>query len=72
LFTLKKDPVEESERAKLLKALYQAQKEYNVALSYFREATDAEIIDESIYLMEAARKKYSYFLKKIRKLTGHS
>ncbi|MGI6642849.1 MAG: DUF2508 family protein [Bacillota bacterium] len=47
-------------------ALLEAQKEYNVALSYFDEATEPEIIDEAIFRMEAARKKYSYFLRKYR------
>jgi hypothetical protein len=57
---------EDSDRDNFLFALNQAQNEYEVALSCFREATDPEIIDEAIYLMQAARKKYSYFLKKVR------
>ncbi|MBE3520205.1 MAG: YaaL family protein [Firmicutes bacterium] len=56
----------EIERKALLKALRQAQHEMDVALSYFHESTDPEIIDHAIYLMEAARKKYSYFLRKAR------
>lgn len=56
----------ELERRALLKALRQAEHEMDVALSYFHESTDPEIIDHAIYLMEAARKKYSYFLKKAR------
>ncbi len=49
-----------------LEALLQAQKEYNMALSYFDEATEPEVIDEAIFRMEAARRKYSYFLRKYR------
>lgn len=56
----------ELERRALLKALRQAEHEMNVALSYFHESTDPELIDHAIYLMEAAKKKYSYFLKKAR------
>ena len=55
-----------TERDMYLLALSQAQMEYDVARSCFGEAVDPEIIDEAIYLMEAARKKYSYFLKKVR------
>jgi len=55
-----------TERDMYLLALNQAQMEYDVARSCFGEAVDPEIIDEAIYLMEAARKKYSYFLKKVR------
>jgi hypothetical protein len=61
---------EDSDRDNFLFALNQAQNEYEVALSCFREATDPEIIDEAIYLMQAARKKYSYFLKKVRSYTA--
>jgi len=57
---------ETSQRDMYLLALNQAQTEYDVARSYFGEAVEPEIIDEAIYLMEAARKKYSYFLKKVR------
>jgi hypothetical protein len=57
---------EASERDRYLSALNQAQAEYDVARSCFAEAVESEIIDEAIYLMEAARKKYSYFLRKVR------
>jgi len=67
IFPLRRESQVESERAKLLRALGEAEKEYNVAVSCFREATAPELIDEAIFLMEAARKKYSYFLKLVRK-----
>ncbi|HHX28768.1 MAG TPA: DUF2508 family protein [Firmicutes bacterium] len=54
------------ERDDYLFALNQAQSEYEVAKSCFSEAVEPEIIDEAIFLMQAARKKYSYFLKKVR------
>lgn len=72
LFQLRRSPEEESEETKLLKALYQAEKEYNVAVAYFREATEPEIIDEAIFRMEAARRKYSYFLKRVRSCSSRN
>jgi hypothetical protein len=57
---------EAAERERYLSALNQARMEYDVARSCFGEAVEPEIIDQAILLMEAARKKYSYFLKKVR------
>ncbi|MGE5579784.1 MAG: DUF2508 family protein [Bacillota bacterium] len=54
------------EREQFVAALRSAQREYDVAVSCFGEAVEPEIIDESIFLMEAARKKYDYFLRRIR------
>jgi len=59
-------PQGEKEKQDLLSALRQARNEYEVAQSCFSEAVEPEIIDEAIYLMQAASKKYSYFLKKVR------
>jgi len=64
---------EDGDKARLgqyLTALNQAKNEYDVAQSCFAEATDPEIIDGAIYLMKAARAKYSFFLKQVRRLTG--
>ncbi|HHW27681.1 MAG TPA: DUF2508 family protein [Firmicutes bacterium] len=58
------------ERESYLEALREAQKEYDVAVSCFKEAVDPELIDEAIYLMEAARKKYSYLLKKYKSMVS--
>lgn len=57
---------ETQERDRYLVALKSAQREYDVARSCFGEAVEPEIIDESIFLMEAARRKYSYFLRRFR------
>lgn len=57
---------ETQEREKCLAALRSAQREYDVARSCFGEAVEPEIIDESIFLMEAAKRKYSYFLRRVR------
>lgn len=64
------DKAAQEDRAKYLSALSQAQSEYEVAMSCFCEAIDPEIIDEAIFLMQAARRKYSYFLKKVRQFTA--
>jgi hypothetical protein len=57
---------ESQEHQEFIAALRSAQREYDVAASCFGEAVEPEIIDESIFLMEAARKKYEYFLRRIR------
>lgn len=54
------------EKDRYLSALAQARQEYDVARSCFAEAREPEIIDEAIFLMEAAGRKYSYFLRKVR------
>lgn len=54
------------DRELFLAALREARKEYDVAVSCFEEAVEPELIDEAIFLMEAARKKYSYFLRKYK------
>ena len=58
--------VKTSEEDVYLEALKQAQKEYDMAMCHFDEATEPEIIDEAIFRMKAARKKYSYFLRMYR------
>jgi len=60
----------DDEMAQLLRSLRQAQKDYNVALSCFEEVTETDRVDEAIFLMEAARKKYSYYLRKLRDHTS--
>lgn len=60
----------DNELAQLLRSLRQAQKDYNVALSCFKEVTEFDRVDEAIFLMEAARKKYSYYLGKLRDYTS--
>ena len=65
------DEVSQS-RAHYLQALKSAQREYDIARSYFGEAIEPEIIDESIFLMEAARRKYSYFLRRVRDSYGQA
>lgn len=63
---------ESSEQERYLAALKSAEREYDVARSCFGEAVEPEIIDESIFLMEAARRKYSYFLRRVRDAHGRA
>lgn len=63
---------ESLERDRYLAALKSAEREYDVARSCFGEAVEPEIIDESIFLMEAARRKYSYFLRRVRDSYGRA
>jgi hypothetical protein len=65
----KKEDTCERELSDLMKALEQAQKDYCVAASCFDEAVESDRIDEAIFLMEAARRKYSYYLKRLRDYT---
>ncbi len=58
--------IKTSEEDVYLQALTQAQREYDLAMCHFDEATEPEIIDEAIFRMKAARKKYSYFLRMYR------
>ncbi len=66
LFRKNANPALDKETNEYLQALHQARSEYEVAQSCFSEAVEPEIIDEAIFLMQAARKKYSYFLRKVR------
>jgi hypothetical protein len=65
----KREDIHERELSNLMRALEQAQKDYSVASSCFEEAVETERIDEAIFLMEAARRKYSYYLKRLRGYT---
>lgn len=46
--------------------LKQAHKEWRQAELYFQNVTDSDLIDHSIYNMEAAKKKYFYLLNQVR------
>ncbi len=45
----------------------QAYAEWQAAANYFDNVADPDLVDFAIFDMEAARKKYSYMLKKARK-----
>jgi len=52
-----KDFFEEVEEARL---------EWHLALDYFNNVADSELVDHAIHTMEAAEKKYIYLLSKAR------
>lgn len=66
---LRKENTASRELSYLLKALEQAKRDYCVASSCFREAVETDRIDEAIFLMEAASRKYSYYLRLLRERT---
>lgn len=43
-----------------------AHEELLTAEKYFQSVTDPDLVDHAIYIMEAARRKYIYLLKKAR------
>ncbi len=48
-------------------SLRNAYKEWKIAQIYFENVTDPDLVDHAIYSMEAARLKYIYFLKKLKR-----
>lgn len=46
--------------------LENAKKEMNDAMNIFENVTDPELIDFAIYKIDAAEKKYGYYIKKIK------
>lgn len=54
------------QREEMLKLVAEAFKQWKERESIFQNATDPDLVDYSIYQMEAARLKYIYLLKKFR------
>lgn len=50
----------------LINDIKAAREEWLIALNYFEQVSDSELIDYSIYRIEAARRKYMYLLKQAR------
>lgn len=67
-FILKKDTRDdlEKDRDELLKNIAIAYKEWKDKENYFEAVTDHDLIDYSIYEIEASRRKYIYLLKKMK------
>lgn len=40
--------------------------EYEAAHAYFNLVTEPDLVDHAVYRLEAARKRYAYFLKKAK------
>lgn len=69
-FILKKDTRDdlEKDRDELLKNIAIAYKEWKDKENYFEAVTDHDLIDYSIYEIEASRRKYIYLLKKMKEI----
>ncbi|WP_206459738.1 YaaL family protein [Anaerovorax sp. IOR16] len=52
-----------TEESKLINSIDKAQRDWRDAESRFNEAVDADLIDQAIYDMLAAKTKYSYLMK---------
>ncbi|WP_324822522.1 YaaL family protein [Sinanaerobacter sp. ZZT-01] len=52
-----------TEESKLVSSINKAQRDWRDAESRFNEAVDADLIDQAIYDMLAARTKYGYLMK---------
>lgn len=50
----------------LAQAVAQAKQEWLSAFSYFNNATDPELIDHAILLLEAAERKYMFLLNEAK------
>lgn len=48
----------------------QAHKDWQAAVDLFNDVSDPDLIDHSIYALEAAEEKYSYLIKKAKE-TGY-
>jgi hypothetical protein len=58
---------EPSSDDELLDAIRTARQEWHAAQSYFENVSDQELVDYSIYKLEAAKRKYMYLLNLARK-----
>ncbi|MEW6725257.1 MAG: YaaL family protein [Bacillota bacterium] len=44
----------------------EARREWQTALAYFETVTDPDLIDQAIFMIEAAEKRYMYLLRLVR------
>ena len=56
----------EEEKSDMLKTIEQARREMNQAKCFFDIVSEPEQVDQAIYALNAAEKKYVFFLKKAR------
>lgn len=64
------EPVDE--RQEFLGQVDKAHREWQIALNNFNYASDPDLIDYYIYNIEAAEKRYVYFIKQARKENVYS
>ncbi len=58
----------ESKEKDFCEIVEQARLDWDAARSLFNDVSDPDLIDHSIYALEAAEKKYTYLLKKAREM----
>ncbi|NLC11971.1 MAG: DUF2508 family protein, partial [Firmicutes bacterium] len=57
---------EKAEREAFYKIVQDARQDWENAHSFFNSVSDPDLVDQAIYTMEAAEKKYQYLLKQAR------
>jgi len=68
-----KKKIPEIEQKQVLDCSYlleQARKEWLAALSFFNNVTEKELVDQAIYALNAAEKRYFFLLKEQRRKKG--
>lgn len=54
------------EDIQLIEAVFQARQDWLDAREYFQQVKQPELIDEAIFLLEAAEKRYTYLLQEAK------
>jgi hypothetical protein len=62
----------QAEERSLRQQMEAARQEMKATESYFQTVTDPELIDHAIFAMEAAKRKYLYFYRRLRRVRGSS
>lgn len=57
----------QAEERALREEMEAARRELEAAESYFHTVTDPELVDHAIFAMEAARRKYLYLYRQVRR-----
>lgn len=57
----------QAEERALREEMEAARRELEAAESYFDTVTDPELVDHAIYAVEAARRKYLYLYRRVRR-----
>lgn len=68
IFASDDDLPAEAPKISMVQAVDMARREWATAVQYFESVSDPDLVDHAIYVMEAARKKYVYLLKKAREM----
>lgn len=62
---------DDDQREEFLKLIRQAREDWIQAQNYFDNVSDPDLIDYAIYELEAARRKYMYFIKQAKMKNIH-